>query len=69
MWISNLALAFGVLADSVEVLLSLIMMIGGIIITHLVQKWADRTGDAQPSAANIGKGGGFQTHEQRTIRS
>jgi hypothetical protein len=69
MWISNLALAFGVLADSVEVLLSLIMMIGGIIITHLVQKWADRTGDAQPSAANVGKGGGFQTHEQRTIRS
>ena len=68
MWISNLALAFGVLADSVEVLLSLIMMIGGIIITHLVQKWADRTGEAQPSSANVGKGGGYQTHQERTIR-
>jgi threonine/homoserine/homoserine lactone efflux protein len=68
MWISNLALAFGVLADSVEVLVSFVMMIGGIYLTHLVQKWADRTGEQQPSAANVGKGGGFETHQQRTIR-
>ena len=68
MIISNLALAFGVLADSVEVLLSVIMMIGGIYITHLIQKWADKTGEEQPAAANIGRGGGAETHEQRTIR-
>jgi hypothetical protein len=68
MIISNMALAFGVLSDSVEVLLAVIMMVGGIVITHLIQKWADKTGAAQPSAANVGKGGGFETHQQRTIR-
>jgi hypothetical protein len=69
MIVSNMALAFGVLADSVEVLLAVIMMIGGIVITHLIQKWADKTGDPQPSAANIGRGGGAEQYQQRTIRS
>jgi threonine/homoserine/homoserine lactone efflux protein len=68
MLISNLGLAFGVLADSVEVLLAVIMMVGGIYLTHIIQKWADKTGEAQPSAANVGKGGGFEQYQQRTIR-
>jgi hypothetical protein len=66
MIISNLALAFGVLADSVEVLLAMVMMIGGIIITHLIQRWADKAGE-QPAAANIGKGGTAQ-YQDRTMR-
>jgi hypothetical protein len=66
MIISNLALAFGVLADSVEVLLAMLMMIGGIIITHLIQRWADRAGE-QPAAANIGKGGTAQ-YQDRSMR-
>ncbi|MEJ7837806.1 MAG: hypothetical protein WKF81_03265 [Thermomicrobiales bacterium] len=69
MIVSNMALAFGVLSDTVEVLISVIMMIGGIWITHKIQKWADKTSAPQPSAANVGKGGGYQTHERRSIRS
>lgn len=64
MFISNLAIAFGVLADSVELLLALVMMIGGIILTWMVQKWADRTGEEQPAAANIGRGGTIQREER-----
>ncbi len=67
MIVSNLAIAFGTLADSVEVLLSVIMMLGGIYLTYAVQKWADRTGEAQPGSANVGKGGTV-THEERGMR-
>jgi hypothetical protein len=66
MLISNLAIAFGVLADTVEVLLAMVMMIGGIIITHLIQRWADNAGE-QPAAANIGKGGTAQ-YQDRSMR-
>jgi hypothetical protein len=66
MLITNLATAFGVLADSVEVALAMIMMIGGIIVTWLIQRWADRAGE-HPAAANIGKGGTEQ-YQGRTIR-
>lgn len=69
MIVSNMALAFGVLSDTVEVSISVIMMIGGIWITHKIQKWADKTSEAQPAAANIGKGGGYEAHERRSIRS
>jgi uncharacterized membrane protein YphA (DoxX/SURF4 family) len=67
MIVSNLAIAFGTLAETVELVLAVVMMIGGIIITWRVQKWADRTGEAQPSAANVGKGGTVQ-HQERGLR-
>ena len=66
MLISNLAVAFGVLADTVEVALAMLMMIGGIIITHLIQRWADKAGE-HPAAANIGKGG-TAPYQDRTMR-
>lgn len=67
MIVSNLAIAFGTLAETVELLLAVVMMLGGILITWRVQKWADRTGEAQPSSANVGKGGTVQ-HEERGLR-
>lgn len=67
MIISNLAIAFGTLAETVELFLAIAMMIGGIYLTYLVQKWADRTGEAQPGSANIGRGGTVQ-HEERGMR-
>lgn len=67
MLINNLGLEFGVLADTIEVLLALLMMIGGIIITYFIQKWADRAGE-QPGAVNVGKGGGANRYQERSIR-
>ncbi len=66
MIIENMA-DFGVLADTVEVVIAVIMMIGGIIITHRIQVWADRAGEP-PAAANTGFGGGFERREERTFR-
>ena len=68
MLVSNMGLVFGVLSDTVEVLIAVAMMLGGIYITYLIQKWADKTGEAQPSAANIGRGGGEQ-YQQNTFRN
>lgn len=68
MLVSNMALAFGVLSDTIEVSLSVLMMIGGIYITHLIQKWADTTGAEQPAAANVGFGGHPDQRESNTIR-
>ncbi len=68
MLVSNMALVFGVLSDTVEVSLSILMMIGGIYITHLIQKWADTSGGEHPAAANVGLGGHPDQHEARTIR-
>lgn len=67
MIVSNLAIAFGTLAETVELFLAIFMMIGGIVLTWLVQRWADKTGDEQPAAANVGHGGTIQ-HESRTMR-
>lgn len=67
MIISNLATAFGTRADGVELLLAFIMMIGGIILTYLVQKWADKTSEEQPAAANVGRGGTEQ-YQDNTLR-
>ena len=67
MLVSNMGLVFGVLSDTVEVLLALTMMIGGIVITHLIQRWADRAGE-QPAAANVGFGGHPDQREPKTIR-
>lgn len=67
MIVDNLGLDFGVLADTVEVSLSVIMMIGGIWLTHIIQRWADRSGD-QPAAANVGLGGGDERYQDRSMR-
>ncbi len=66
MIVSNLALVFGTLAETVELFLAIAMMIGGIILTHLIQKWADKSGEPPP-AANVGLGGTVQ-HEERGFR-
>lgn len=65
--VDNLGENFGVLSDTVEVAFAILMMVGGIVITYLVQRWADRAGE-HPAAANVGRGGGALTHEPRTIR-
>lgn len=55
MLVHNLAAQFGTLAESVELILALAFMILGIILTHLVQRWADKTGTEDPGAVNLGK--------------
>ena len=65
--IENLGEDFGVLADTLEVLFAIIMMIGGIIITYAIQKWADKIGEV-PAAANVGRGGGAQSFEDPGLR-
>lgn len=64
MIVSNLAIAFGTLAETVELFLAIAMMLGGIYLTYAVQKWADRTGERQPAAANVGKGGTVVNQER-----
>lgn len=66
MLVSNLAEVFGTLAESVELYLAFAMMLGGIWLTHVVQRWADRSGE-HPGAANVGLGGTEQ-HQERTMR-
>jgi hypothetical protein len=65
----NLAETFGVLADTIEVIGAVVMLFGGIFITHRIQKWADRSGGEHPAAANTGRGGGSERYEQNTIRN
>ncbi len=65
--IDNLA-DFGVLADTIEVVLSLAMILGGIYLTHRVQVWADKAGGEHPAAVNRGRGGGFERYEQHGMR-
>ena len=64
---SNLAENFGVLADTVEVIISVILIVGGIYLTYAIQKWADRAGEA-PSADNQGLSGAATPYEQNTLR-
>ncbi len=66
MLIENLA-SFEILADTVEVVIAVALMIGGIILTHLVQKWADRAGETPP-AANSALGGAADRFEERSFR-
>lgn len=66
MLIENLA-NFQILADTVEVVIAVAMMIGGIVVTHLVQKWADRAGEPPP-AANSALGGAADRLEPRSFR-
>lgn len=67
MFINNLALNFGTLAETVELGIAIAMMLGGIYITHLIQRWADKSGEKQPGAANVGRGGTVQ-HEDPGLR-
>ena len=64
---NNLADDFGVLADTVEVVIAVIMIIGGIYLTYVVQKWADRAGEPPP-ADNQGLSGAAQPYEPNTLR-
>lgn len=70
-WLGNLRVEnladFGVLADTVEVIVAVIMMIGGIYITHRIQVWADKAGE-HPGAVNVGLGDGTERYEQRGLR-
>jgi hypothetical protein len=65
--IDNLA-NYGVLADTIEVTGAILMIIGGIFITHRIQVWADKAGE-HPGAVNRGYGGGADRYEQRSMRS
>ena len=67
MLVSNLATTFGTRAETVELFLAFAMMIAGIIITYLIQRWADKTGGDHPAAANVGQGG-VEQHEANTMR-
>jgi threonine/homoserine/homoserine lactone efflux protein len=66
MLIENLA-NFGVLADTVEVILAVVLMLGGIYLTYRVQQWADKAGEAPP-AANTALGGAADRYEPRGMR-
>ncbi|MBA2598016.1 MAG: hypothetical protein M3Q50_07610 [Chloroflexota bacterium] len=64
---NNLAENFGVLADTVEVVIAVIMIIAGILLTYFVQKWADRAGEPPP-ADNQGLSGAAQQYEPNSLR-
>jgi hypothetical protein len=66
MIVENLA-DFGVLADTVEVAIAVVLMVVGIYITHRIQVWADKAGE-QPPAANVGLGGSGERHRERGLR-
>ncbi|MDP9469698.1 MAG: hypothetical protein M3Q71_03395 [Chloroflexota bacterium] len=66
MLIRNLA-DYGVLADTIEVVLAVALMIGGIFLTHRIQVWADRAGE-HPGAVNTGLGGAADRTEEHTFR-
>ncbi len=56
MLVHNLAAQFGTLAETVELFLAIAFMLLGIILTWMVQKWADKSsGEEQPGAVNLGK--------------
>jgi hypothetical protein len=65
--VDNLA-DYGVLADTIEVIGAIVMIVGGIFITHRIQVWADKISE-QPGAVNRGQGGGMDRYEQRGLRN
>jgi hypothetical protein len=64
---NNLAEDFGVLADTIEVVIAVIMVLAGIYLTFAVQKWADRAGEPPP-ADNQGLSGAAQPYEPNSLR-
>jgi hypothetical protein len=67
MIVSNLAENFGVLSDTVEVVIAFILILGGIYLTYAIQKWADRATET-PAADNQGLSGAAQPYEPNTMR-
>ena len=67
MIVNNLAENFGVLSDTVEVVIAFVLIIGGIYITYAIQKWADKASE-QPPADNQGFSGAAQPYEPNTLR-
>ena len=63
----NLATDFGVLADTIEVIIAVILILAGIYVTYAIQKWADRAGEPPP-ADNQGLSGAAQQYEPNTLR-
>ena len=66
--VNNLA-DYGVLADTIEVIAAVVMILFGIYLTHRIQVWADKLGGEHPSAINRGSGGGAERYEQRGLRN
>ncbi|MFN8594317.1 MAG: hypothetical protein U0031_22925 [Thermomicrobiales bacterium] len=64
---SNLGEDFGVLADTVEVVIAVVLILGGIFLTYSIQKWADRSGE-QPAADNQGLSGAARQYEPNSLR-
>jgi hypothetical protein len=64
---NNLAENFGVLADTVEVIIAVILIVAGIFITYAIQKWADKAGEPPP-ADNQGLSGAARPYEPNTLR-
>lgn len=67
MIVPNMAESFGVLADTIEVIIAVILIVGGIFLTYAIQKWADRAGEPPP-ADNQGLSGAAQQYEPNTLR-
>ena len=63
----NLADQFGALADTVEVSIAVILIIGGLVLTYLIQRWADRAGEPPP-ADNQGMSGAAQQYQPNSMR-
>lgn len=67
MIISNMAENFGVLADTVEVVIAVILILAGIYITYAIQRWADRAGEPPP-ADNQGLSGAAEQYQPNRLR-
>ena len=63
----NLADQVGALADTVEVLIAVILIIGGLVLTYLIPRWADRAGEPPP-ADNQGMSGAAQQYQPNSMR-
>ena len=63
----NLADQFGALADTVEVVIAVIMILSGIVITYLIERWADRS-VVPPPADNQGLIGAAEQYEPNSLR-
>jgi hypothetical protein len=67
MIINNMAENFGVLADTIEVVIAVILMVAGLYITYAIQRWADRAGEPPP-ADNQGLSGAAEQYQPNRLR-
>lgn len=63
----NLADQFGALADTVEVIIAVFLILSGIVVTYMIQRWADKAGEPPP-ADNQGLSGAAQQYEPNSLR-